>query len=87
LKTKLFLATLRVLKRNVPAFFLLSREFPPKLEGRPIFPTRFNAFIWNGFIYAAVQRGWEMDCWGGGGWGEKFNKNYELARPRHSSSC
>jgi hypothetical protein len=67
LKTKLFLATLRVLKRNVSAFFLRIREFSPKLEGRPIFPTRFNALICNGFVYAAVQRGWEVDWWGGGG--------------------
>ncbi len=31
LKTKLFLATLRVLKRNIPAFSLRIREFSPKL--------------------------------------------------------
>jgi hypothetical protein len=61
------MATLRVLKRNIPAFFLRIREFSPKLEGKPIFQTRFNALIWNGFVYAAVQRGWEMDWWGGGG--------------------
>jgi hypothetical protein len=67
LKTKSFLATLRVFKRNIPAFLLRIREFSPKLEGRLIFPTRFNALIWNGFGYAAVQRGWEMDWWGGGG--------------------
>ena len=54
-----------MIKRNIPAFSLLSREFSPKLEGRPIFPTRFNALIWNGFVYAAVQRSWEMDWWGG----------------------
>jgi hypothetical protein len=67
LKTKLFLETLRVLKRNVPAFSLRIRELSPRLEGRPIFPTRFNALICMGFIYAAVQRGWEVDWWGG--WG------------------
>jgi hypothetical protein len=67
LKTKFSLATLMVLKRNVSAFSLRIPEFSPKLEGRPIFPTRFNALIRNGFNYAAVQRGWEMDWWGGGG--------------------
>jgi hypothetical protein len=45
LKTKLFLASLRVLKRNIPAFSLQIREFSPKLEGRPISPIRFNALI------------------------------------------
>ena len=45
LKTKRFLADLRVLKWNVSAFFLRIREFSPKLEGRRIFPTRFNALI------------------------------------------
>jgi hypothetical protein len=45
LENKAFLATLRVLKRNVAAFFLRTGEFSPKLEGRPIFPTRFNALI------------------------------------------
>jgi len=41
----LFLTALRVLKRDVSAFFLPSPELSPKLEGRPIFPTRFNAMI------------------------------------------
>jgi hypothetical protein len=36
---------LRVLKRNVSAFSLRICEISPKLEGRPIFPTRFNALI------------------------------------------
>jgi hypothetical protein len=45
MKTKIFLATLRVLKRNIPAFSLRNGEFSPKLEGRPIFPTRFKALI------------------------------------------
>jgi hypothetical protein len=45
LKTKLFLATLRVLKRNITAFSLQIPGFSPKLEGRPIFATRFNVLI------------------------------------------
>jgi hypothetical protein len=45
LRTKLFLADLRVLKRNIPAFSLRIREFSPKVEDRPIFPARFNALI------------------------------------------
>ena len=45
MKTKLFLADLRVLKRNIPAFSLRIREFSPKVEDRPIFPARFNALI------------------------------------------
>ena len=45
LKTKLFRLDLRVLKRNVLVFSLRIFKFSPKLEGRPIFPTRFNALI------------------------------------------
>jgi hypothetical protein len=36
-----------VLKRNVSAFSLRTGEFSPNLESGPIFPTRFNALIWN----------------------------------------
>jgi hypothetical protein len=37
--------TLMVLKRNIPAVFLQIALFSPKLEGRPIFPTRFKVLI------------------------------------------
>jgi hypothetical protein len=66
LKTRLFLATLRGLKQNIPAFSIQIREFSPRLEGRLIFPRRFNAFVLNYFTCAAVQYDWELDWWGGG---------------------
>lgn len=43
LENKIFLVTLMVLKGNIPAFSLQNSEFSPKLEGRLIFPTKFNA--------------------------------------------
>ena len=34
-----------------------------------------------GFIYAAVQRGWEMDWLGGGGWKLKIKFDLYESRP------
>jgi hypothetical protein len=45
-----------VLKRDISAVFLQILEFSPKLEGRPIFPTRFGGlFAWRSRLLSACS--------------------------------
>jgi hypothetical protein len=50
--------TLMVRGRNGRAFSLRIGGFSPKLEGWPIFPTRFNALILMDFVMLRRSMSW-----------------------------